>query len=137
MRVEILRTELPVETLSTLNVLDDHDKIIFSCKGLEPPNKGNQHNISCIPYGTYTVVKEETSPGHEYEHFRVENVPNRGGILWHGGNYFTNTLGCYLPGDSFGDKNKDGISDVLNSRATLQKLYSLLPAKFQATYKKK
>lgn len=137
MKVDILRTYSPQETLSTLNVIDDKGKIVFTCKGLEPPDKGNQHNISCIPEGTYTVSKEATSKGHEYPHFRVSNVPNRGGILWHGGNYYENTLGCLLTGDSFGDKNKDGVTDVLNSRVTLQKLYNLLPDKFQATYKKK
>jgi hypothetical protein len=137
MRVEILRTELPKECLSTLNVIDVDGTILFSCKGLEPPNLNNQHNISCIPYGTYTVSKELTSPKHNYPHFRVADVPGRGNILWHGGNYYDDTLGCYLVGDSFGDKNKDGITDVLNSRETLRKLYTLLPDKFQATYKKK
>jgi Family of unknown function (DUF5675) len=137
MKVEILRTYLPEETLSTLNVIDDKGKIVFSCKGLEPPDKENKPKISCIPEGIYLVKKEATSPGHEYPHFRVYGVPKRSGILWHGGNYYEHTLGCYLPGDSFGDKNKDKVPDVLNSRATLQKLYDLLPNEFYCTYKKK
>src|SRR6185369_1155431 len=136
-RAEIIRVYLPEETLSTLNVLDDDDKIVFACKGLEPPNKGNQHNISCIPEGVYPVEKEETSTHHEYPHFRVGKVPHRAGILWHAGNYFSDTLGCYIVGDGFGDRNKDDVLDVLNSRATLAKLYELLPAKFEVTYKKK
>jgi len=136
MTVEILRTYQEKETLSTLNVIDG-GKIIFSCKGLEPPDKGNAHNISCIPEAVYSVSKEVTSKGHEYPHFRVANVKDRAGILWHSGNYFKDTLGCLLVGDSFGDRNKDGVLDVLNSRITLQKLYNLLPDKFQATYKKK
>lgn len=137
MRVYIPRVNMDKETLSSLIVYDEHDAIIFSCKGLEPPDKGNQHNISCIPDGTYWVIKEATSKGHEYPHFRVLDVPGRGGILWHGGNYYNDTLGCMLVGDSFGDRNKDGILDVLNSRITLQKLYDLMPDKFQATYHKK
>lgn len=136
MRVEILRTYMEFETLSTLNVIDD-DKIIFTCKGLEPPDKDNQRSISCILEGEFDVVKEETSPGHDYPHFRVLDVPGRSGILWHGGNYFKDTLGCYLPGDSFGDRNKDGVLDVLNSRKTLAHLYSILPDKFKVIYKKK
>ncbi len=128
---------MPLETLSTLNVMDEEGTIIFSCKGLEPPDKHNQHNISCIPEGTYQVSKELSSEGHEYPHFRVANVPNRGGILWHGGNYFKDTLGCLLVGNGFEDRNKDGVLDVLNSRATLSKLYAILPDHFQATYKKK
>jgi len=137
MKVEILRTYQVKETLSSIFVKDEEGTVIFPCKGLEPPDKNNSHNISCIPEGTYEVRKELTSPGHEYPHFRVQNVPNRKGILWHGGNYFADTLGCLLVGDSFGDRNKDGVIDVLNSRATLSKLYAILPDKFQATYKKK
>lgn len=134
--VIIERVYLPEETLSSLYVYNGAFKE-FSCKGLEPPNKNNEHNKSCILEGTYWVQKELTSPHHEYPHFRVENVPDRGGILWHGGNYFTDTLGCYLPGSGFGDRNKDGVLDVLDSRATLQKLWDLLPDRFQATYREK
>lgn len=137
MKVDILRTYMELETLSTLNVIDEKGLIVFTCKGLEPPDKNNKRSISCILEGTYDVVKEETSTHHEYPHFRVLSVPGRSGILWHGGNYFSDTLGCYLPGDSFGDRNKDGVLDVLNSRKTLEKLYDILPDKFKVTYKKK
>lgn len=136
MNVIIERVYLPDETLSSLYVYNGAFKA-FSCKGLEPAWRDNHHSISCIPEGTYVVIKEATSPGHEYPHFRVQNVPDRQGILWHGGNYFKDTLGCLLVGDSFGDRNKDGTLDVLNSRATLQKLYDMLPDKFTVTYKKK
>lgn len=137
MKAEILRTYLEQETLSTLNILDDKNQIVFTCKGLEPPNKGNQHNISCIAEGQYKVVKEETSIGHTYPHFRVLNVPGRNGILWHAGNYYYDTLGCLLIGDSFKDRNQDGIIDVINSRDTLQKLYDIMPDEFFVTYKQK
>ncbi len=137
MKVEILRTYMEKETLSTLNVKDDEGTIIFTCKGLEPPDKNNQRRISCIKEDTYWVRKELTSPHHDYPHFRVEDKHGRESVLWHGGNYFSDTEACYLPGDSFGDRNKDGVLDVLNSRETLRKLYAILPDKFQATYKKK
>lgn len=137
MRVEILRDYQEKETLSELVVIKDDGSYAFKCKGLEPPWKNNQRNISCIPEGKYLVIKEETSPLHPYPHFRVLNVPGRDGVLWHGGNFYKDTLGCYLPGDSFGDRNNDGILDVLNSRKTLQKLYDILPDKFECTYKKK
>lgn len=136
MRVIIERVYLSDETLSSLYVYNGAFKA-FSCKGLEPAWKDNKHSISCIPEGTYTVVKEASSPGHDYPHFRVLDVKDRKGILWHGGNYFKDTLGCYLPGEKFGDRNKDGTLDVLNSRETLKKLYEMLPDKFEVTYKKK
>lgn len=137
MRVEIIRDYQQKQTLGQLIVYSDLNEVLFKCFTLEPADRGNKRNISCIPEGTYTVLKELTSPGHAYPHFRVLNVPGRSGILWHGGNYFRDTLGCLLVGDCLGDRNKDGVIDVLNSRATLQKLYDLLPDKFECTYKKK
>lgn len=137
MTVDIQRVYLTVETLGTLRIRDDQGNVLFSCKTLEPPNKENQHNISCIPEGTYEVHKEESHEGHEYPHFRVQNVPNRKGILWHRGNYFKDTLGCLLVGKYFGDRNADGVLDVLESTDTLQKLYDLLPDRFQVEYKLK
>ncbi len=137
MHVDILRTYMPLETLSTLNVMDEEGTIIFTCKGLEPPNDGNKKGVSCVLEDTYTVTKELKSPHHDYPHFRVEDKHGRQGVLWHIGNYRKNTEACYLPGDSFADRDKDGLLDVLNSTATLKKLYAILPDKFQATYKKK
>lgn len=137
MQVIIERVYLPQETLSSLYIKKEEHSKEYICKGLEPAWRDNKKKISCIPEGTYWVVKELTSPHHEYPHFRVLNVPGRDGILWHLGNYFKDTEACYLPGDSFGDRNKDGVLDVLNSKNTLEKLWGLLPDKFQCTYTKK
>lgn len=134
MEVEIIRKYGEKQTIGNLTVYKEGQPI-FKCFMLEPPWMGNEKNISCIIPKTYTVVKEETSEHHPYPHFRVLDVPGRAGVLWHGGNTYHDTLGCNLPGDSLGDKNKDGIVDVLNSRKTLQNLYDLLPNKFQCTYK--
>lgn len=137
MRVEILRTYLPLETLSTLNVLDDHEQIKFTCKGLEPQKNNNVSGNSCILEDTYLVTKELDSPKHHYPHFRVEDKHGRVSVLWHIGNYRRNSEACYLPGDSFGDRDGDGLVDVLNSKTTLEKLLDILPDKFYATYKEK
>lgn len=137
--IEVLRTYMELETLSTFNVFVNKS-LILSGKGLEL-KKGDGVQFPgcdlCIAEGCYDAIKEESSPGHNYPHLRVLGVLHRQGILWHGGNYFTDTKGCYLPGDSFGDRNKDGILDVLNSRTTLARICALLPTKFKILYKEK
>lgn len=137
--IQVLRTYMDEQTLSTFNVFVN-GQIEFSGKGLER-KRGDGKQFPgcalCIAEGIYDAVKEETSPGHEYPHFRVLEVPHRQGILWHGGNFFTHTIGCYLPGNAFKDTNKDGLLDVINSRKTLQHIYSLLPDKFKIEYKEK
>ena len=63
---------------------------------LELPWLGNQHDISCIPYGTYQA-KRINSP-HFGEVFEICNVPNREHILIHKGNVPSDTKGCILLG---------------------------------------
>lgn len=66
------------------------------CLTLERPWLDNQRNISCIPPGEYDCVKHY---GLKYKNvWRLENVPNRSGILIHQGNSILNTAGCILVG---------------------------------------
>lgn len=79
---------------------------------LEPEDKGNQKNISCIPEGMY-YCKPVNSPkfGWTYE---VVDVPNRSNILFHKGNREGDTEGCILVGESFGEL--DGKTAILDSK---------------------
>jgi hypothetical protein len=132
MTVEILRTYLPTETLGSL-IIDG----VCQAKTMELPDKDNAHNVSCIPEGTYWCIREESSPNHEYPHFRVLGVPNRGNILWHKITYVKDLRGCIGIVGDFKDLNADGVPDSINSGITLTKLYNKLPDKFQFTIKKK
>lgn len=137
--IRVERVYLELETLSSFYIFDDAKKI-FSGKGLEPANRNNEKGHSCILEDTYTAWVELTSPKHPYPHIRLEDKHGRESVLWHGGNYYTDSQACYLPGSEFGDRNKDGVLDVLNSRETLKKILELLPPpgeKFLITYAKK
>ncbi len=75
---------------------------------LELPWRENSQQISCIPEDTYRCVRTDnrkTSGGLEIPStFEVTNVPGRGGILFHVGNYTKDTQGCILLGlQVFGD----------------------------------
>jgi len=132
MKAIISRTYNANETLGTLHVMDG-DQLMFSCKTIELPWNGNQHNTSCIPEGKYTVISH-ISPT-KGRCFHVLDVPGRTNILIHTGNYVSghqiDTLGCILPGEGFEDINNDGNIDVFNSRNTMDKLLKVLPESFE------
>lgn len=78
---------------------------------LENPWLANQPNISCIPAGDY-VCRRVISPKYG-ETFEVTDVDGRTHILFHWGNYPSNTQGCILVGTSHAPE----VPAVWNSRA--------------------
>jgi hypothetical protein len=89
--------------------LDD----VHLCYTLEPPWKGNAHDISCIPTGEYDLVRgSHTSEGKpSYPCYTVARVPDRSNIDVHIGNTPSDTLGCILVGGSVkGHALEDGTS---------------------------
>jgi hypothetical protein len=109
----------PQQTEGILYVLDGN-KTVFSCKTLELPWRDNQRRISCVPDGTYKVVRRSSA---KYKnHFHLLDVPNRSLILIHQGNYNHQTMGCILVGKEFRDINKNGLMDVTSSVATMNEL---------------
>lgn len=145
--IEIRRVYLPTETLGSL-FLDG----VLLAKTMELPWKNNQHSISCIPEGTYTVVKsgpipqdDPSTPADEsggrkprpYWHFRFANVPGRQGILIHKITYVKDLLGCIGVGKAFQDLNGDGVPDMTQSSIALEELVAKLPDKFDIVIKKK
>ena len=66
---------------------------------LELPWNNNEPNNSCIPKGEYTCVRFESERfGRTYY---IRDVPNRSGILFHIGNFASDTKGCILLGKKF------------------------------------
>jgi len=96
----------------------------FMCKTLELPWKDNKNGVSCIPKGEY-LVKWTFSPLFKKHTYEVQKVKGRSGIRIHKGNYASmkksDVLGCILLGSSHADINKDGIVDIINSTATINK----------------
>ena len=133
MKAIISRTYGKFETPGAFIVVDK--EVLYHCVCLELPNLGNQHNISCIPEGTYKCSKETDS--HFGPHFRLYDVPGRDGILIHIGNYAAgkkvDTKGCILPGTYFTDINQDGYTDVAGAGDAMKKLLVVLPFEFELT----
>ncbi len=126
--VKIKRTYLPDATKGDGSVIQN-GAVVFSFKTLELPWKDNEKMVSCIPAGKYTCVKRNSK---KYgDHFHVTNVSNRDMILVHPANKVSELRGCLAPGVTHADIDKDGIIDVTSSVATMKKLLSILPDKFE------
>lgn len=108
-----------MQTLGHLVLYEDH-RVIFECKTLELPDRGNKRKVSRIPEGVY-LVKERYSPKHFY-HYHIQDVKDRTWILIHAGNFHHQIEGCILVGDHFNYIDGDGHLDVSNSRMTLNKM---------------
>lgn len=122
-----------VQTLGNFYVLDENNSTIFQSYTLELPWKDNKQRISCIPVGTYRVIKH-TSPKFG-KCFWVQDIPNRSEVLIHKGNFYTDILGCILPGRDFIDINGDGYLDVTSSADTMEDLLQILPDQFELDIK--
>lgn len=115
------------QTISCAYAFDDI-KESFKFKTLELAWKNNQNNISCIPAGRYKVVPRRSQKFKD--HFEITGVPNRSLVLFHWGNYHTNTEGCVLSGNEFADINKDGFLDVTSSKIMHERLVQWAPEGF-------
>ncbi len=100
------------------------------CWSIEPPNRNNQPNLSCIPTGSYRCVWHK-SPKYGWVYL-VTGVPGRGHILIHPGNlggdvlkgYLTHTKGCLLLGRRGGWLNNQRA--VLVSRPTVRLFFKAM-----------
>lgn len=125
MKLILLRkTQNDNQTLGTLSVVDDKGVLVFSCTTLELPWKNNQHNVSCIPVGVYTV-QMIYSEKYKY-HFTVNTVSDRQGILIHIGNYTADTHGCILVGHFAKPADKGAGYMVCESAVTIGRLIQLI-----------
>lgn len=116
-----------LQTLGSLLVYEDA-LLAFNCCSLELPDRDNQKSISRVDAGRYTGKRRWSE---KYgDHIHIQDVEGRTLILIHFGNYYTQTEGCVLVGLGFYDINKDGYSDVTNSRAAMRQLMNFLPQEF-------
>ena len=92
----------------------------FQCFTLELTWLGNKRNISCIPEGKYEYFLRQSKKNKTV--LQLKDVDNRTYIQIHSGNFTRQVQGCILVGDSIKWLDNDTIPDVVNSKATLNKL---------------
>lgn len=114
MKITIVRTQETANcTFGTLHI----DESYF-CVTLELPWLNNQHNISCIPVGTYKCNRHSSPKFGEC--WEIMDVPGRDEILIHAGNLPADTHGCVLVGSVRGIVNNQ--KGIVNSKSTLKDL---------------
>jgi len=132
MKAILQRTPFADHTKGSLFLFRDEDNIL-SIKTLELPWYDNSRNISCIPEGTYEVERHFSPTKGSC--FLIKDVPGRSDILIHAGNYVKgdkiDSKGCLLTGTGFKDINKDGYTDIRNSRLALNLLLIAAPQGFK------
>ena len=139
------RVYLQTETLGS--IYDDGRFLI--CKTMELPWRNNKssadaNEASCIPEGTYKVIKQPPKPSRNYGYFRFEYVSGRrvgannmSHILIHRITYVKDLLGCIGVGSRFHDFNKDGVPDMAESSVKMEWMYRNLPEVFLLEIRKK
>jgi hypothetical protein len=95
-KMDIIRLEK--QESGTFGVVRLNGRVL--CLSLEPPDRGNAPDVSCIPPGRYTCRRVDSPRfGRTFE---ITGVPERTHILFHQGNVAADTRGCVLLGSRFG-----------------------------------
>jgi hypothetical protein len=94
-------------TNGTFGILSNES--ICICLTLERAWLDNKPDVSCIPDGSYKCKRHVSE--HFGEGFEVLNVPNRTDILFHTGNWMTDSKGCIILGYGFCQKNRQEALD--------------------------
>ena len=112
------------------NTLEDKDRELNDNMTLQQIQQIKRPTITAIPTGTYKIAMDIVSPRFQSNQFyksvcegklpRLLNVKGFEGVLIHCGNTDKDSAGCILVGE-----NKVQ-GQVLNSRATFEKLYKVL-----------
>lgn len=107
LKLELVRSYLPDRTIGHLAGLVT----------LEREWLNNEPNASCIPEGTYKVLRDKMG---RFQYFRLVGVPARTGIEFHGGVRPSHSKGCILLGESF-----TRTYDLNGSKGALEELMSI------------
>lgn len=100
---------------------------VFRCASLELPWNGNERGTSCVPAGTYTMVRE-FSPAFRAELWELKGVPGRDEVKIHAANFPGQLRGCIAPATVLADIDQDGKMDAASSRKALEGFHKAMGA---------
>jgi hypothetical protein len=106
------------QTLGFHTVEDQNGLPLYAGLLLERGWRDNQKRISCVPIGEYELVWEYSNRFKCYL-WEVKGVENRTETKFHTFNFWFQSNGCYGPGRTLKDINKDGYYDITASKSSL------------------
>ncbi|MGD1831011.1 MAG: DUF5675 family protein [Spirochaetaceae bacterium] len=105
----------------------------FFCYTMERPWEHNERNVSCIPEGNY-MADLIVSPSYGST-FEITGVPDRDHILFHPGNWASDSEGCVLLGRTVAASTRGlMVTDSRNTVAEfMQRMSTTVAASIQVT----
>ena len=113
------------QALGVCYIKDEKGQIIFKSESIERGWMNNQNMISCVPDGTYDVIRE-FSPHFKTELYELKGVPGRSECKFHTDNFARQLNGCIPLGSERKDLDGDGYYDVTNSSPTMERFHKAL-----------
>ena len=107
------------QSLGNVLIRNEYGNFVYARHLLELGWRNNQRNISCIPAGHYDL-RLENSPKFKQKLWEAKGVPNRSECKFHVANFSSQINGCFAPGMTKFDLNRDGEKDMVNSREAFE-----------------
>lgn len=123
----VLRRLAPIGVGILGHIEDDESRSI--CCTYELPWRDNEPKVSCIPAGTYPMIRYR-SPKRGYDVWLLQHVPGREYEEIHIGNSAPDTEGCILVGTHYGFtekgygvvNSKEAFTALMNATAGIDRL---------------
>ena len=120
-------------TFGTLDGIPGFNTPLATC---ERPVDKNINGIACIPTPKTTYPCDyDISPrltakaGHPVKKYHVRNVPGNPGILFHGGNFDDQSLGCILLGKQMSIDQATGEKMIIHSQEAVKEFETAMGGK--------
>jgi len=111
--------------LGNLLVRNEHNNMVYTRHLLELGWQNNKRNISCVPQGTYDL-KLEYSPKFGRKLWEAYGVLNRSECKFHIANFASQLNGCFAPGMTAFDIDRNGTKDMVNSREAFDEFMNVM-----------
>jgi hypothetical protein len=113
------------QSSGTCVILNEDLFPLFSSLSLERGWQDNKTMVSCVPIGTYKLVKEYSSR-FKQDLWELKGVPGRSECKFHAANYWSQLNGCIALGLRAKKINSDTYIDITASGETMKAFHEEL-----------
>lgn len=124
-KLKLVRISSNDKAIYGILIVMENEVMIFSCKTIE-------NKAKTFPDGVYPI-KWEHSPRFSRNLWELYDINGRGDIKIHVANKYDQLEGCIGVGTGYSDINSDSITDIINSRVTLDQFHLSMGDTLQTT----